>query len=95
MALATATNGYLRMVTTNTFGATGDQVQPRSLVWAGATAAAHTAAITDADGVTVCFLSVSAIGQSVVLDERYFCASRPWKAPITATLGSGKLFMAI
>jgi hypothetical protein len=97
MAEATATNGYLRMVSTNTFTAPGESkmFQPRALVWAGATTAAHKAAITDADGVTVCYLSVAAAGESVVLDEHYFGGGRPWKTPITATLGSGMLLITI
>jgi hypothetical protein len=94
MALATATNGYLRMVTTNTFGAAGQFLQPRAVTWYGATGAG-VASITDADGVTVCLMCVSAANQQQVLDGHFYGEARPWKLPITATLASGKFLIPV
>jgi hypothetical protein len=96
MATATATNGFLRMGNTDVYTAptTGKLFQPLAVTWAAATAAGN-AFITDADGVTVCMLSVGAANNQATLDGHFWGEARPWKTPITATVPTGKLLIPI
>ena len=94
MAAQTGTNGYLRLGNTDTFTSQSPmkEFQPRAITWAGATAAGN-AFITDADGVTVCMLSVGGASNQSTLDGHFWGEARPWKTPITATVPTGKLLI--
>ncbi|MFA5335688.1 MAG: hypothetical protein WC324_02085 [Candidatus Omnitrophota bacterium] len=96
MAAKNATNGYIRMVSTDTFttDSPSKMFLPRALSWAGTTGASK-CAITDADGVTVCYMSVGAAGGEAVRTKEFYGEARPWKTPITATMSSGMLLIVV
>jgi len=73
---------------------TEDVFQPQALIYAGATGASK-GGFTDADGVTMCYLSVGSAGQTVTLDKHFWGGIRPIKGPITAFGSSGYLFIYI
>lgn len=95
MAARSASNGRVLFSTNgDTFDGGGcANVQPRSLIWYGGTTANHKAAILDADGVTQVLMTISAAGESIVLDGHFFGEVRPYKAPITVTFDSGGVLM--
>lgn len=96
MAAVNATNGYIRMVSTDTFTSPSPSklFQPRALSWSGTTGASK-CAITDADGVTVCYMSVNSANGDVTRTKEFYGEARPWKTPITATMSSGMLLIVV
>ena len=95
MAAKNATNGFLRMAGGDTFTSPTPygEFQPRALMWAGGTVANQKGVITDAQGITVCYMSITGPGDHVVLDGHFWGESRPWKTPITFTASAGMLLI--
>jgi hypothetical protein len=97
MAAKNATNGYLRLANTDTFNspAPGNMFLPRGVAWAGGQAAGSKAFIRDADGITVCYMTIGAAGDMAILDGHFYGEARPWKTPITATMSGGIFLIAV
>jgi len=96
MAAKNATNGYIRMVSTDTFESPSPSklFLPRALSFANTTGASR-CAIVDADGVTVCLMSVPSANSEAVRTKEFYGEARPWKTPITATMSSGMLLIVV
>jgi len=90
MAAKTATYGYLRMASGDTFTSPtpNKEFQPRALIWAGM-GSAQTAQITDVNGSTVCYMSATGKYDHVSLDGHFWGESALWKTPITFTASGG------
>jgi hypothetical protein len=95
MPARNATNGFLRLFTTDTFTSPAGPFQPRFVSWAGGSAISSRAYIVDADGVTVCYLTIGGPGQMASLGKEFYGEARPWKTPITATMSGGMILIGV
>ena len=97
MAAKVPTNGFLRMVNGDTFTAPTQtrEFSIQGLLWSGAGGANHHAALTDADGVTVCYMSAVGAGDHTELNSNFWGVARPIKTPLTATMSSGMILIIV
>jgi len=97
MAAKNSSNGVVVMAGGDTFTAPtqNGEFQPQALVFTGATTVGTKAGFTDADGVTVCMLTVGVAKETVVLDKHFWGGIRPVHSPITAFASNGYLFLYI
>lgn len=97
MAARNPTNGFLRMFNNDTFTAPtpNKEFGIQGLLWSGATGAGHHAAIVDADGVTVCYMSAVGNGDHTELNSNFWGVARPIKTPMTTTMSSGMILIIV
>jgi hypothetical protein len=96
MAAKNATNGFVRLVNGDTFEAPGPAkiFKPQGITWSGGSANGR-ASIVDANGVTVCYMSIAAAGDEAVRGEEFYGKARPWQTPITASMSGGLMIIGV